>query len=493
MRVRVRRQRRAAPAVRRGGGAGQRGRAASAAAPAAAPAIEVGGALDPAERAADRLAARVLGPAPARGAAAAPGAGAVRRMCADCEDEKREARRLPARSPALAPGAAPAPAPAPAAAALAGLGAGDPLAPAERRFFEPRFGRDLGEVRLHEGAPAERAARALDARAFAHGRDIGFAAGARDRPTLAHELAHVVADDGRTRRQVPPEAAPAPAPAPRQPHVLTEAERRAARAYDERRFEDPFTIVIARETMGIARYPGAIDDAFIDAVAAWQFDHGETEDGKFGPVTTRSVVAAMLAAGEQRFADLLRGDNWVRADDTFAPTFGPCPGGPPGTPFVGFRWEVAFRTSLRGGFIVQRLDNTWAENPAPVSGVAPPTLRYWEAWPVNAAGAVTHPKFAGGGDDRWQRAIHNNSRGRWTMAGTLYTVLNLPAQFAAPGGANHAPDAGGLRSALALNAASIDSLGLPEGFAAIQLGDERARRAGGEWDCTAAVPFNRRI
>ncbi len=75
---------------------------------------------------------------------------------------------------------------------------GRPLSDAERAFFEPRFGRDFGNVRLHDDGRAEALADNLNARAFTDGNDIAFARGEyvaetdSGRRLLAHELAHVV-------------------------------------------------------------------------------------------------------------------------------------------------------------------------------------------------------------------------------------------------------------------------------------------------------------
>lgn len=75
---------------------------------------------------------------------------------------------------------------------------GKPLAPSARSYFEPRFGRDLGDVRVHTGRKADRAARSIDAEAFTHGSDIVFRKGNYSPGTrggkrlLAHELTHVV-------------------------------------------------------------------------------------------------------------------------------------------------------------------------------------------------------------------------------------------------------------------------------------------------------------
>jgi len=76
-----------------------------------------------------------------------------------------------------------------------GLGEGLLLPSPDRRYFEHRLGADLSGVRLHPDAPA---AHALGARAFAAGRDIGFAPGQfrpgtdNFRTVLGHELGHVL-------------------------------------------------------------------------------------------------------------------------------------------------------------------------------------------------------------------------------------------------------------------------------------------------------------
>ena len=70
----------------------------------------------------------------------------------------------------------------------------------ERAFFETRMGTDLSAVRIHDGNHADRASRAIGARAFTLGRDIAFARGefrpgtGAGRRLIAHELAHVLDD-----------------------------------------------------------------------------------------------------------------------------------------------------------------------------------------------------------------------------------------------------------------------------------------------------------
>lgn len=74
---------------------------------------------------------------------------------------------------------------------------GQPLDAASRAFFEPRFGQDFSQVRVHSNARAAESAEAVGALAYAHGRNVVFAKGQysessdKGRRVLAHELAHV--------------------------------------------------------------------------------------------------------------------------------------------------------------------------------------------------------------------------------------------------------------------------------------------------------------
>jgi hypothetical protein len=80
--------------------------------------------------------------------------------------------------------------------------AGQPLDGSTRAFMEPRFGRDLQHVRIHNDAKASVSAKAVSALAYTVGQDIVFAEG-QHRPAsqegqrlLAHELAHTVQQAG---------------------------------------------------------------------------------------------------------------------------------------------------------------------------------------------------------------------------------------------------------------------------------------------------------
>ena len=79
---------------------------------------------------------------------------------------------------------------------------GTPLDASSRAFFEPRFGEDFSQVRLHADTNAAQMADSLNAKAFTLGNNIAFAANQYSANTpagknlLGHELAHVVQQQG---------------------------------------------------------------------------------------------------------------------------------------------------------------------------------------------------------------------------------------------------------------------------------------------------------
>ncbi|KAF5424756.1 protein of unknown function (DUF4157) [Candidatus Methanomarinus sp.] len=80
---------------------------------------------------------------------------------------------------------------------------GQPLSKSERAYFEPRFGADFSQVRLHSDAQASESARALNAKAYTLGQDVVFGTGqdtpgtSEGRRLMAHELTHVVQQSGK--------------------------------------------------------------------------------------------------------------------------------------------------------------------------------------------------------------------------------------------------------------------------------------------------------
>ena len=85
-------------------------------------------------------------------------------------------------------------------------GGGRPLSAGLRAYMEPRFGTDLGDVRVHTGGDAVQMSRELDAQSFTHGHDIYFGESRYDpssssgKRLLAHELTHVVQQTGHHPR-----------------------------------------------------------------------------------------------------------------------------------------------------------------------------------------------------------------------------------------------------------------------------------------------------
>ena len=77
-------------------------------------------------------------------------------------------------------------------------GGGQPLTESDRAFFEPRFGHDFNQVRVHTGAQAAKSARAVNAKAYTMGQDVVFGEGQyapgtnEGRRLLGHELTHVL-------------------------------------------------------------------------------------------------------------------------------------------------------------------------------------------------------------------------------------------------------------------------------------------------------------
>lgn len=236
--------------------------------------LMVGGARDPAELTADRMAARALGV----GGMASRGP-------------------APAGATLIAPGFHGAAAPRSAARAVGALGAGRRLNAVERGFFEPRFGRDFSPVRVHEGAAADRAARALDARAFANGHDIAFAKGVRNRWTMAHELAHVAQDGLAARRLLRRDLIRQPPGRTAELPGQSDAERQEALTFNMRRYNRTSTEAV----LDIVGQAGRAEftESSIEELRGWQADWRLPADGKIGIRTLEPLARELIAGGSR--------------------------------------------------------------------------------------------------------------------------------------------------------------------------------------------------
>ena len=85
-------------------------------------------------------------------------------------------------------------------------GGGRPLAESERAYFEPRFGADFSQVKVHTDMQADESTRVMNAKAYTLGQDVVFGAGqyapgtSEGRRLMAHELTHVVQQNGNEFR-----------------------------------------------------------------------------------------------------------------------------------------------------------------------------------------------------------------------------------------------------------------------------------------------------
>src|SRR5688572_3133623 len=131
----------------------------------------------------------------------------VQRACTNCEEEMaHDEKPEPVQLKAAQPGA-PNLGGSVAKNVHAMNGRGNPLPPATRAFFEPRFGADFSNVRVHTDSQAAQTAKAINARAFTVGPNIAFGASQfapesqQGKQILAHELTHVVQQGAATGSQ----------------------------------------------------------------------------------------------------------------------------------------------------------------------------------------------------------------------------------------------------------------------------------------------------
>ena len=141
---------------------------------------------------------------------APPSISRLQRKCEQCEEEEvqrqpmeeeeeeetLQAKETPGQTPNTTPDAQ---------AQIDGLrGGGQPLPSAVRAFFEPRFGHDFSQVKIHTDDQAAASTRAVQALAYTVGRDVVFAPGQYAPDTswgqrlIAHELTHTIQQGNAT-------------------------------------------------------------------------------------------------------------------------------------------------------------------------------------------------------------------------------------------------------------------------------------------------------
>ncbi|MET0391909.1 MAG: DUF4157 domain-containing protein [Chitinophagaceae bacterium] len=125
----------------------------------------------------------------------------VQRKCAHCEAEEKEVQRKE-NGPETEAGSG-------LENYIGGLGAsGQPLSNEVRSFYEPRFGRDFSNVRVHTDQVAAKSAQSINALAYTSGNNIVFNNGQYSPGTdsgkrlLGHELTHVVQQGDSIRTKI---------------------------------------------------------------------------------------------------------------------------------------------------------------------------------------------------------------------------------------------------------------------------------------------------
>lgn len=158
--------------------------------------LTIGAVNDPLEAEADHVADQVMR-MPDPGVSLSSGSRQVSRKCAACEEEDKKLQAKPDGS--LPRGEMP-----PIVHEVLNS-SGQPLDSATRAYFEPRFGWEFSQVRIHADDRAAASAQAVNARAYTVGSRIVLGAGnspqTRDgQRLLAHELGHVVQYSGSASR-----------------------------------------------------------------------------------------------------------------------------------------------------------------------------------------------------------------------------------------------------------------------------------------------------
>jgi len=119
----------------------------------------------------------------------------IQRGCTGCQQKLEDSNRLQAK---VSPGHTPAITPNVASGIQSMKGGGRPLTESTRSYFEPRFGHDFSQVRIHVDSRAAGVASSIGARAFTLGQDVAFGEGQyqpdskEGRRLIAHELAHTI-------------------------------------------------------------------------------------------------------------------------------------------------------------------------------------------------------------------------------------------------------------------------------------------------------------
>lgn len=166
------------------------------------PKLQVNEPGDQYEQEADSMADRVMGmPQISESAFFKPAQNNIQRKCQHCEEEEKLHRKES--SGAAAHGSNE------LDNYVGSLGStGQTLPESSRQFFEPRFGQDFSNVRVHTDSVAAKSAQSINALAYTTGNNIVFNSGQYSpesdsgKKLMAHELTHVVQQGASVSRKI---------------------------------------------------------------------------------------------------------------------------------------------------------------------------------------------------------------------------------------------------------------------------------------------------
>ena len=259
--------------------------------------LSIGAADDPYEREADAMADRVM---------RMPAAGnnpaffkpspipSVQAKCEHCEEEEKLQRKENATSEIDG------------SASLESYtstlpGTGKSLPDSDRQFFEPRFGHDFSDVRIHNDNAAAQSAENIHALAYTYGNNIVFNQNQfapetdQGKRLIAHELTHVVQQGSSVQKSIQRDLAIEPAFPEVEEPILTTQQIRNAIIYNNDRY-DTDNILQIQQIVG-GPVTGVMTEETIRLVALYQAQNGLTTDGMIGTTTFDQLTAEQGAEG----------------------------------------------------------------------------------------------------------------------------------------------------------------------------------------------------
>ncbi|MCT4623272.1 MAG: DUF4157 domain-containing protein, partial [Schleiferiaceae bacterium] len=169
-----------------------------------------------------------------------------------------------------------------------------------QRKMSSKMGADFGKVRIHTGNNAQQMSTSINAKAFTHGHNIYFNQGQYNPSSkegtrlLAHELTHVIQQNGGSKAIQRDLAIPLPNPNAATPE-LSDTQIQDAIEYNQRHMRNAEEIRVTRDVLGLSHDQPTIDTAFVNAVARYQARNFITADGKIGRVTSARLSREFTA------------------------------------------------------------------------------------------------------------------------------------------------------------------------------------------------------